>query len=172
MFPDKVHLLPKDPVSRAKARAVALQVLIQMPYFLFHSINLITSFIHCRFFWVLILRICIADLRWDSASAESASYQISEPRRVREGAKGEWLVSEHRSEERMWTLLLSPWSFKWAAHWIADGLTDLEGLLKQTSGKFAVGDDFSVADLCIPSIVYNAKRSAFHLLCTTEINRS
>ncbi|CAJ0946988.1 unnamed protein product, partial [Mesorhabditis belari] len=47
---------------------------------------------------------------------------------------------------------------KWAQHWLIDGLRDLEHLLEQTSGKFAVGDQVSIGDIGIPSILYNAKR--------------
>uniref|UniRef100_A0A183GWL7 GST C-terminal domain-containing protein n=1 Tax=Heligmosomoides polygyrus TaxID=6339 RepID=A0A183GWL7_HELPZ len=48
---------------------------------------------------------------------------------------------------------------EWAAHWLVDGLSALEAMLtKSYTGKFAVGDTITIADLCIPSIVYNAKR--------------
>lgn len=47
---------------------------------------------------------------------------------------------------------------QWAHYWITNGLVDLEKLLEKSAGKFAVGDQISIADLCIPSMVYNAKR--------------
>ncbi|CAJ0584287.1 unnamed protein product, partial [Mesorhabditis spiculigera] len=47
---------------------------------------------------------------------------------------------------------------KWANHWLVDGLSDLERLLEKSAGKFAVGDQLSIADIGIPSILYNARR--------------
>ncbi|VDM74057.1 unnamed protein product [Strongylus vulgaris] len=47
---------------------------------------------------------------------------------------------------------------KWAKHWLTDGLRDLEALVSRSAGVYAVGDKVSMADLCIPSIMYNAKR--------------
>ncbi|EYB98272.1 hypothetical protein Y032_0132g1686 [Ancylostoma ceylanicum] len=47
---------------------------------------------------------------------------------------------------------------KWASHWLTDGLRDLEAMLSRSAGVYAVGDKVTIADLCIPSIVYNAKR--------------
>ncbi|PAV63899.1 hypothetical protein WR25_03274 [Diploscapter pachys] len=47
---------------------------------------------------------------------------------------------------------------KWANHWLTEGLKELEMLVAKSAGKCAVGDEVSIADLCIPSILYNAKR--------------
>ncbi|KHJ99527.1 putative maleylacetoacetate isomerase [Oesophagostomum dentatum] len=47
---------------------------------------------------------------------------------------------------------------EWASHWLTDGLRDLEAMLARSAGVYAVGDKVTMADLCIPSIVYNAKR--------------
>ncbi|ETN84948.1 putative maleylacetoacetate isomerase [Necator americanus] len=47
---------------------------------------------------------------------------------------------------------------KWANHWLTDGFKDLEAMLSRTAGIYAVGDKITIADLCIPSIIYNAKR--------------
>ena len=41
---------------------------------------------------------------------------------------------------------------------MTEGLKELEMLVAKSAGKFAVGDEVSIADLCIPSILYNAKR--------------
>ncbi|PIO73299.1 hypothetical protein TELCIR_04736 [Teladorsagia circumcincta] len=39
------------------------------------------------------------------------------------------------------------------------GLGDLEELVTRTTGgKYAVGDQLTIADICIPSILYNARR--------------
>ncbi|KAK6759528.1 hypothetical protein RB195_021236 [Necator americanus] len=62
---------------------------------------------------------------------------------------------------------------KWANHWLTDGFKDLEAMLSRTAGIYAVGDKITIADLCIPSIIYNAKRwgvdvSAFPTLCKID----
>ncbi|KJH42573.1 maleylacetoacetate isomerase [Dictyocaulus viviparus] len=62
---------------------------------------------------------------------------------------------------------------KWASYWLTDGLRDLEAMVSRTCGVFAVGDKVTIADLCIPSIMYNAKRwnvdvSQFPNLCKIE----
>ena len=44
---------------------------------------------------------------------------------------------------------------KWA---IENGFTALESVLKNTSGKYCVGDSISMADLCLVPQVYNARR--------------
>uniref|UniRef100_A0A0K0D2E9 maleylacetoacetate isomerase n=1 Tax=Angiostrongylus cantonensis TaxID=6313 RepID=A0A0K0D2E9_ANGCA len=61
---------------------------------------------------------------------------------------------------------------KWAAYWLIDGLRDLEDMVSRSAGVYAVGDKVTLADLCIPSIIYNAKRytwnvdvSQFPILC-------
>ncbi|KAJ1355216.1 hypothetical protein KIN20_012539 [Parelaphostrongylus tenuis] len=64
---------------------------------------------------------------------------------------------------------------KWAAHWLTDGLSDLEAMVSRSAGVYCVGDKVTLADLCIPSILYNAKRwnvdvSQFPTLC--KINKS
>ncbi|KAF1763001.1 hypothetical protein GCK72_011266 [Caenorhabditis remanei] len=45
----------------------------------------------------------------------------------------------------------------WCNHHITYGFDALEELLKKYSGKFCVGDQITVADINLPSIVYNAK---------------
>uniref|UniRef100_A0A0N4WUQ4 GST C-terminal domain-containing protein n=1 Tax=Haemonchus placei TaxID=6290 RepID=A0A0N4WUQ4_HAEPC len=65
---------------------------------------------------------------------------------------------------------------QWAVHWITRGLGDLEEMVSRTTGgKYAVGDQISIADICIPSILYNAKRfgidvSAYPKLCMIDAN--
>ncbi|KAM4542133.1 maleylacetoacetate isomerase isoform 1-T1 [Odontesthes bonariensis] len=47
---------------------------------------------------------------------------------------------------------------QWAQHFINRGFQALEPILKQTSGKFCVGDEVSMADICLVPQVYNAER--------------
>ncbi|CAB3399621.1 unnamed protein product [Caenorhabditis bovis] len=60
---------------------------------------------------------------------------------------------------------------EWSAHWITLGLNSLEEMLKKGSGKYCVGDEITVADLAIPSIVYNAKRFGVPLTNYPNITR-
>ncbi|XP_077395673.1 maleylacetoacetate isomerase isoform X3 [Festucalex cinctus] len=46
----------------------------------------------------------------------------------------------------------------WAQHFINRGFEALEPLLKQTAGKYCVGDEISMADICLVPQVYNAER--------------
>eukprot|EP01137_Pigoraptor_chileana_P035809 Opistho-2@30422 len=46
----------------------------------------------------------------------------------------------------------------WAQHWIVTGFNGLEKLLKDTAGNFCVGDEITMADLCLAPQVYNARR--------------
>ncbi|XP_077476993.1 maleylacetoacetate isomerase isoform X2 [Stigmatopora argus] len=47
---------------------------------------------------------------------------------------------------------------QWAQYFINRGFEGLEPLLKQTSGKYCVGDEISMADICLVPQVYNAER--------------
>jgi maleylacetoacetate isomerase len=47
---------------------------------------------------------------------------------------------------------------EWARHWISVGLMAVEQLLTQTSGAFCVGDEVSLADVCLVPQIYNARR--------------
>lgn len=47
---------------------------------------------------------------------------------------------------------------EWGKHWVTLGFEALEEVLKQTAGKYAVGDEFTMADCYIPGQVYNANR--------------
>jgi len=58
----------------------------------------------------------------------------------------------------------------WANHWITSGFQALEKTLETTAGKFCVGDDVTVADLCLIPQFANAKRfgvdvTPFPLIC-------
>ncbi|CAI5456425.1 unnamed protein product [Caenorhabditis angaria] len=60
---------------------------------------------------------------------------------------------------------------KWAQHWLTVGFGALEQLLAKHSGKYCVGDEVTVADLCIPSIVYNANRFNIDLTPFPNVKR-
>lgn len=47
---------------------------------------------------------------------------------------------------------------EWAKSWIQNKFIDLENLLGTTCGICCVGDDITIADLCLVPQVYNAKR--------------
>jgi len=46
----------------------------------------------------------------------------------------------------------------WVHHWITLGFEAFETQLKQTAGKYCVGDEISLADICLVPQVYNANR--------------
>nr|XP_020446708.1 maleylacetoacetate isomerase isoform X1 [Monopterus albus] len=46
----------------------------------------------------------------------------------------------------------------WAQYFIERGFQALEPILKQTAGKYCVGDEISMADICLVPQVYNAER--------------
>ncbi|XP_060790239.1 maleylacetoacetate isomerase isoform X2 [Neoarius graeffei] len=47
---------------------------------------------------------------------------------------------------------------QWAQHFINKGFNALESTLKQTSGTYCVGNEISMADVCLVPQVYNAER--------------
>ncbi|XP_020628111.1 maleylacetoacetate isomerase-like [Orbicella faveolata] len=47
---------------------------------------------------------------------------------------------------------------EWGHHWINKGFHNLEKILLNTSGKYCVGDQISMADLCLVPQVFNANR--------------
>lgn len=52
---------------------------------------------------------------------------------------------------------------KWNFHWIQKGLTAYEILVKETAGKFSMGNQISVADLFLIPQCYNAIRNQIEL---------
>ncbi|XP_062502268.1 maleylacetoacetate isomerase-like [Corticium candelabrum] len=47
---------------------------------------------------------------------------------------------------------------EWGHHWIDRGFQALESMLSSTAGKYCVGDEVSMADLCLVPQVYNGNR--------------
>ncbi len=47
---------------------------------------------------------------------------------------------------------------EWLQFYINKGLCSLEEMLKETSGLYSVGDEISIADLCLVPQVYSAMR--------------
>ncbi len=48
----------------------------------------------------------------------------------------------------------------WYPHWVAEGMRGLEAFIvsQQRSGQFCLGDQFTMADVCLVPQIYNAKR--------------
>ena len=46
----------------------------------------------------------------------------------------------------------------WCRRWIGLGLAAIEARLRDTAGRFAVGDDVTLADVCLVPQLYNARR--------------
>lgn len=59
----------------------------------------------------------------------------------------------------------------WMDHWMGIGFIALESKLAQTSGKYCVNDEVTVADLCLVPQVYNAKRFNVDMSNFPNINR-
>jgi maleylpyruvate isomerase len=51
----------------------------------------------------------------------------------------------------------------WLAHWIGRGLVGLEGAMKATAGKHAVGDTLTIADVYLIPQLYSARRFGIDL---------
>lgn len=52
---------------------------------------------------------------------------------------------------------------EWAQHWIRDGLMAFEKRVSQTAGQYCLGDELTMADLCLAPQIYNAKRFDLNL---------
>ncbi|KGY12665.1 maleylacetoacetate isomerase [Vibrio tubiashii] len=59
----------------------------------------------------------------------------------------------------------------WYHHWIGQGFSALEQRLASCSGKYCVGDEVTLADVCLVPQVYNAKRFNLELGGYPNINR-
>lgn len=60
---------------------------------------------------------------------------------------------------------------EWARHWIEKGFQGLEKVLQTTAGKYCVGDEISMADLCLVPQVYNANRFKIDMTAFPNISR-
>ncbi|XP_019374292.1 PREDICTED: maleylacetoacetate isomerase isoform X3 [Gavialis gangeticus] len=60
---------------------------------------------------------------------------------------------------------------EWAQHYITNGFQALERILKHTAGRYCVGDEVSMADLCLVPQVYNAERYKVDLAPYPTITR-
>ncbi|OQV22959.1 putative Maleylacetoacetate isomerase [Hypsibius exemplaris] len=49
------------------------------------------------------------------------------------------------------------WEWEWGKMWIEKGFQGLEQMVKESSGKYCVGDAITLADVCLVPQVYNAK---------------
>ncbi|KAH8271208.1 hypothetical protein KR018_001449 [Drosophila ironensis] len=59
------------------------------------------------------------------------------------------LILEHVGKDK---------SLEWAQRWISRGFRGLERVLTQSSGKYCVGNDLTMADVCLVPQVFNAIR--------------
>lgn len=59
----------------------------------------------------------------------------------------------------------------WYTHWVANGLTVLEGALTQAPADFCHGDTPTLADCCLVPQVYNAVRYGLSLEKFPQIRR-
>jgi len=50
--------------------------------------------------------------------------------------------------------------YEWLDFYLSKGLRSLETTLKVTSGKFCVGDELSIADLCLVPQIFHVKRNS------------
>ena len=64
-----------------------------------------------------------------------------------------------------------PVKVAWLQHWIAVGFKALEERLSQTAGKYCVGEDISLVDVCLVPQVYNALRIDMDLSLYPTITR-
>jgi len=60
---------------------------------------------------------------------------------------------------------------RWYHHWIEQGFSALEQRLASCSGKYCVGDEVTLADVCLVPQLYNAKRFNLELGGYPNINR-
>lgn len=47
---------------------------------------------------------------------------------------------------------------QWSKYWIEKGFTALESMVSQTAGRYCIGDEVTLADVCLVPQVYNAVR--------------
>jgi maleylacetoacetate isomerase len=59
----------------------------------------------------------------------------------------------------------------WLEFYLSKGLGAVEAILSETSGKYCVGDEVSIADLCLVPQVYSAKRVSVSLAAYPHVVR-
>lgn len=47
---------------------------------------------------------------------------------------------------------------QWYRHWVSEGLSALESVVKESAGEYCVGDEPTIADCCLVPQLYNAGR--------------
>lgn len=52
---------------------------------------------------------------------------------------------------------------EWVKFYISKGLNSLETILKETSGKYCIGNELSIADLCLVPQIFHAKRNNINI---------
>jgi maleylpyruvate isomerase len=70
---------------------------------------------------------------------------------------------QNTSVQRMLKVDLRVDEKAWTRHWVEKGLAALETRLAETAGRFSVGDQVSIADLCLVPEMYFARRFAIDL---------
>ncbi|GMS90556.1 hypothetical protein PENTCL1PPCAC_12731, partial [Pristionchus entomophagus] len=63
-------------------------------------------------------------------------------------------IQSSRVTKRVDDLMGARTGKEWAKYWMHRGLKELEGMVSRSAGKYCVGDSVSVADTCLPSIIY------------------
>ena len=61
---------------------------------------------------------------------------------------------------------------RWYRHWVTEGLCALEALAAPRAGAFLVGDQPSLADICLVPQLYNARRFAVPLAAYPTLRRA
>lgn len=59
----------------------------------------------------------------------------------------------------------------WMRHWMRAGFSALEKKLMTTAGRFCVGDNVTLVDVCLVPQVYNARRFELDMTPYPTINR-
>lgn len=59
----------------------------------------------------------------------------------------------------------------WQQHWIGKGLAAYEALVRETAGRFSIGDTLSLADICLVPQLYSATRNEVPLEAYPTLSR-
>ena len=60
---------------------------------------------------------------------------------------------------------------EWMKKWITQGLRSYELTLSKTAGKYSVGDEITLADVCLVPAVWNAERYGVDMSCMPQLTR-